>query len=106
MGRSADVVAIRGRWVSVFEAKIDNWRKALEQCETHRLVADFICLAVANGAIADELNAEVKKLGYGLVHFTADQKLLWICKPSRNLQVWRPQRQVWADGIRRVAYAN
>ncbi len=106
MGQSADVVAIRGRWVSVFEAKIDNWRKAIEQCETHRLVADFICLAVANGAINDKLQTEVKKLGYGLVHYTTNQEWRWICKPLRNPEVWRPQRRIWSDGVRRVAYAN
>jgi hypothetical protein len=105
MGQSADVVATRGRWVTVFEAKVGNWRKALQQCEAHEPVADFICVAVACGTIKDKLRVEVEKRGYGLVHYTPNQELQWVCKPMRNSRVWLPQRRVWSDVIRRVAYA-
>src|SRR5438067_204502 len=70
MGQSVDVVAIRGRWVTVFEAKIGKWRKALQQCQGHEAVADYICLALACGTINDDLRSEVEKRGYGLVHYS------------------------------------
>ncbi len=107
MGQSADVVAVRGRWITVFEAKRADWQRALRQCEAHEVVADFVCLAVASVGITERLKAEVAKRGYGLVHFSpASQELQWICKPARNEKVWSPQRKVWLMHSSKVAYAD
>lgn len=107
MGQSADLVAIRGRWVTIFEAKLGDWRRALQQCEAHEPVADYICVAVASATINETLRSEVTKRGYGLVHYrSTDRQLHWVCKPVRNAQVWQPQRRVWSDSVRKVAYAN
>jgi hypothetical protein len=107
MGQSVDVVAVKGRWVTVFEAKRADWRRALRQCEAHEVVADFVCLAVGSVGIKEGLRMEVEKRGYGLVHFSpANQELQWICKPQRNDKVWSPQRRVWLSDSRKVRYAD
>jgi len=32
MGQSADIVAIKGRWVTLIEVKDRNWYRAIQQC--------------------------------------------------------------------------
>jgi len=107
MGQSVDVVAVKGRWITFFEAKRANWRRALQQCQAHEIVADFVCIAVGSVGINDELKAETARRGYGLVHFSpASQQLQWICKPLRNANIWSPQRRLWLDNSRKVDYAD
>jgi hypothetical protein len=107
MGQSADVVAVKGRWITVFEAKRTDWKRALRQCEAHEIVADFVCLAVGSVGVNERLKTEVAKRGYGLVHFSPkNHELQWICKPVRNAKVWSPQREVWLSGSRKVRYAD
>lgn len=107
MGQSADVVAFKGRWITVFEAKRADWKRALRQCEAHEVVADFVCLAVGSVRINERLKTEVSKRGYGLVHFSpTNQEPQWVCKPSRNAKLWSPQRKLWLSDSRKVGYAN
>jgi hypothetical protein len=105
LGASVDVVGTRGRWVTVFEAKVADWRKALRQCETHDTVADYICIVIASARIADHLKEEANRRGYGIIHYSKKTSLLsWICKPVRNTRVWKPQRKLWALSSSRIEY--
>jgi hypothetical protein len=107
MGQSIDVVATRGRWVTVIEAKLQDWRRALNQCRAHEQVADFICIAIGSAEVSDSLTAEATRAGYGIIHFCRDsQEFRWVRRPSRNRRVWLPQRRHWAQGYKRINYAN
>lgn len=107
MGQSIDMVATRGRWVTVIEAKMQDWRRAVNQCRAHEPVADYICIAVASVKISDSLTEEAKRSGYGIIHYCrTSQKFRWVLRPPRNKRIWAPQRRHWARGVKRVDYAN
>jgi hypothetical protein len=107
MGQSIDVVATRGRWVTVIEVKLQNWRRALAQCRAHEQIADFICIAIGSATVSDALTEEAERAGYGIIHFCRDcQRFRWVRHPSRNKRVWPPQRRHWAQSVKRINYAD
>lgn len=104
MGQSADMVATRGRWVTVIEAKMRDWRRALEQCQGHEQVADFVCVAIASVRVADELLRTACARGYGVIHYDVKKgKFGWTLRPRLNRLVWAPQRRHWARKMKDVA---
>jgi hypothetical protein len=107
MGQSADLVATRGRWVTFVEAKVKDWRRAIEQCRAHEAVADYICLALSLKAPSAELLAQVSASGYGLLLRSPQSRgFEWIMRPKRNPKIWRPQRQRTMLAMRGIPYAD
>src|SRR5205809_5829693 len=74
MGQSADIVATRGKWVTLVEVKTRNWSRAVEQCEAHQSIADFICIAIASVSVPDRLAELSEEAGYGLLHYRQDSE--------------------------------
>ena len=107
MGQSVDLVASKGRFLTFVEAKLGNWQRALNQCRAHRLVADYICIAIASVNISETLLLEAKKFGYGVIHFNSeDQTYKWVCEPLKNDEVWKAQRKQLARALRTIKYAS
>lgn len=105
MGQSIDILASKSRWLTAIEAKIANWRRALSQCKTHELIADYICIAIATKKVSEELQTETRKRGYGLIHFDREhQKCTWIVNPERNQKVWQAQRRKFSRNLRGIEY--
>src|SRR5262245_19198701 len=99
MGQSVDLVATRGSWVTVIEAKLRNWRRALAQCQTHEQVADYICVAIGTAVVAPALLEGAASRGYGVLHYDRKNACFnWILRPRRNRLIWKPQRQHWSKG--------
>lgn len=104
MGQSADMVATRGRWVTIIEAKMRDWRRALKQCQGHEQVADFVCVAIASARVANELLHAASARGYGVIHYDGkEHKFGWTLRPRLNRLVWTPQRRYWAQKMKGVA---
>lgn len=107
MGQSADVVAIKGRWVTVVEVKAQNWARAIQQCRAHEQIADFVCVAIASASVSKRLEKFVEEAGYGLLHYSREQHdFEWVIRPQQNKGVWRPQRRHWSRSRRRFGYAD
>ena len=107
MGQSADIVASRGRYVTVIEAKLSDWVRGLRQCVAHEHVADFVCLALAREHASSELKGKISELGYGLILCSPKgRECRWEIKPSRNQRVWKPQRRYWSRALRNIRYAD
>lgn len=107
MGQSADLVATRGRWVTFVEAKVKDWRRAIDQCRAHESVADYICLALCLKRPSAELLAQVDASGYGLLLCDLTSRdCEWITRPKRNSKVWRPQRRKTMSAMRGIPYAD
>ena len=104
MGQSADMVATRGRWVTIIEAKMRDWRRALRQCQGHEQIADFVCVAVASARVANELLRAARAKGYGVIHYDGNKREFgWTLQPRLNRLVWAPQRRYWARTLKGVA---
>ena len=107
MGQSVDLVATRGRWVTVIEAKLADWKRALSQCRTHEHIADYICIALGTASVPHGLIEAVAGLGYGIIHYNRTIKEFeWVVQPRLNRAVWGPQRKYWAGKIRKIPNAN
>src|SRR5205807_2476249 len=103
MGQSVDIVAAKGRFVTCIEAKISNWRRALRQCLAHELVADYICIAFEGTIVSAKLKRDTAALGYGLIwRFPGTSRCEWAVTPSRNRNVWGPQRTKLVADLRSV----
>jgi hypothetical protein len=106
MGQSVDLVATRGRWVTAIEAKLRDWPRAVSQCRAHEAVADFICVAIATLEVPVGLADAAESSGYGIIHYTTETGLEWVLRPRQNRLIWIPQRQRFAEAVRRVSYAD
>ncbi len=107
MGQSADIVATRGKWVTLVEVKTRDWSRAIEQCQAHVQIADFICIAIGSVSVPYGLAEAARSTGYGVLHYCrAEEEFDWVVRPRRNKQVWLPQRRYWAKARRRVLYAD
>lgn len=105
MGQSADLVATRGRWVTFIEAKTKNWRRALQQCRAHELVADFVCVAILANRRTGEVPPPLLESGYGILMVCPrDGTCAWHVRPMLNRSVWMPQRKRMATSLRRIEY--
>lgn len=107
MGQSADLVASRSRWLTFVEAKQHDWRRAFEQCQAHEAVADYICVAISLRSVSNALLQEAKDAGYGLIRCDLDsQTCEWVLHPSRNTNVWAPQRRRLMAAMKAIDYAD
>jgi len=107
MGQSADLVATRGRWVTIIEAKLGDWKRAIAQCRAHEHIADYICIALGSVSVSDRLRDTASELGYGVIHYNRSVKRFdWVLRPKLNRAVWRPQRKYWANMVRKQNYGN
>lgn len=105
MGQSADIIATRSRWVTAIEAKLTDWRRALEQCRAHELVADFVCIAIGTVSVPDELIRAVHECGYGLLHCPpSSSACVWVVRPGRNKSVWGPERTRLVRVMKGIGY--
>jgi hypothetical protein len=105
LGQSADLVATKNRWVTFVEAKVRDWRRALEQCRGHEQVADYICIAVATARRPDALLEIAKQRGYGIIHCRPESgRCEWILTAARNGAVWRPQRRELGKALKELDY--
>jgi hypothetical protein len=107
MGQSADLVATKGRWVTMIEAKTRDWRRAIAQCRAHELVADYVCVALLSECPSDALLVELMRNGYGLLLVSPTTLACnWYAPPERNRDVWTPQRRRLSSSLRQVTYAD
>jgi len=107
MGQSIDLVATKGKYISAIEAKRSNWRRALSQCRAHRLVADYIAIAIPAKKAPNDLIDILESEGWGLLLYNADSdSWAWEKTPKRNPHIWKPQRAKFLSDLKAVAYVS
>ena len=103
MGQSADIVARKGRWLTIIEAKIHDWKRAIKQCKAHESVADYICVAVSSVSIAELFIERAQYKGYGIIHCDPQSRnCKWFIHPKVNKKVWLPQRRQMIKHMRNI----
>jgi hypothetical protein len=94
MGQSVDIVGVKDKCITLMEAKMDNWRRALQQCKAHELVADYICIGLARKTSPPKLDEIANETGLGIVLCDKESGICeWHIRPKRNRQIWEPQRK-------------
>ncbi len=103
LGRSADIVAQKNRWITAVEAKMYDAKTVIEQCKAFDTVADFICIAWGGITVNKAVWNIAKKKGYGIITYNRDKICCeWFMKPKYNYNIWSPQRRLWIEKIREV----
>lgn len=99
MGQSVDMVIQSGDDFTLIEAKLKDWKRAIKQCLAHKLVADYIYIAVATINVSEEFKREASSLGYGILQYDSSNKSInQILKAKRN-SYWKPQRAIFERKI-------
>lgn len=106
LGKSADLVATRGRWVTFVEVKRHDWRTAFNQCRAHELVADYMCIAIGTKHVSSTARRMAEETGIGLLHIKQSGACEWSVLPIRNASIWPPQRKVLAQEMRAIEYES
>lgn len=100
LGRSADIIAKKNRWITAIEAKMYDSKKVIEQCQVHDLLADFICIAWGGGKVNKKIQELANKKGYGIIIYNRDRNACeWFKHPKYNKNIWKPQRRKWLKKI-------
>ena len=102
--QSVDLVLTRGRWLTLIEVKVHDWRKAIYQCRAHEQVADYVCIVIATLNVSYCAMNEIKSRGYGLLHRQHTGEIIWVLKPKRNSIHWKPLRRKFSTTLREIDY--
>ncbi len=107
MGQSVDIVAAYRNCLVAIEVKRSDWHRALNQCNAHRAVADFICIAIGTKTVSPALQEEASRLNYGIIHCPPDGNMCtWAARPKKNARVWKPQQEVFKRRILEIDHGH
>jgi len=107
MGQSVDLVAVRRRCIIAVEAKLVDWKGAIRQCLAHRLVADFVLIALPDSQVTQLVIEGAQREGIGVLAFNQmGCTLTVVLEPKRSRHVWLPQRAVFKEQFERVMNAD
>ncbi len=107
LGQSADIVACKKKSYTFIEAKMHDWKRGLNQCKTHEIVADYICIAIASVHISAKLEYCAKMKGYGIIHCNPNTGICdWFVSPEINENMWFPQRKSFVNSLRDLENGN
>lgn len=99
--RSMDILLVDplGCLIAI-EAKISNWKKAIEQVTTHALTCDYLFLLMPEKKTqnAKMFNTLIEK-GIGLLLLN-DNNLDMPIKPIKSNLIWKPQRKIFVDRLK------
>lgn len=101
MGQSIDVVGRLDNNYYAIEVKLRDWKTAIKQCKAHRLVADYIYIAIPIHNIPQELIDCATKHGYGIYHYS-NSKWVTVINAVRNLKIWKPQKDIFISDYQQV----
>ena len=100
MGQSVDLVVDKEGSLCFIEAKVSDWKRAIDQCRTHELVADYIFIAISTVRISPAFYQEAKRLGYGIIHFNWNTKeISYPLQAKLNKTLWMPQRKEFENKL-------
>lgn len=103
MGQSVDIVTEKDGFITCIEAKMKDWKRAIEQCETHLAVADYIYIAIASKTASEKLCRETARRGWGIYHCNKETgEIITVMLPVKNNKVWNAQRRVFLKNLNNI----
>ena len=106
LGRSGDIIAQKNRWITAIEVKMYDSKKVIEQCKVYDFLADFICIAWGGVTVNRVVHNIALEKGYGIIIYNRDKyQCEWFLNPKYNNNIWKPQRKIWLEKIRKVKNA-
>ena len=114
MGQSIDIVAMKYQEIWAIEAKLTDWKKAIEQCITHTIIADYISIVVAQNKISDNfLNAINNNENYnkdsikrfGILKCDKESGEIKLIKTAQKQEYnWQRQKDIFIEKFNPVEY--
>lgn len=91
--------------VIAIEAKLNNWKCAIQQCKAHTLVCDYIVIALALKKVPLKLLSILNEKGWGLIMYNSiNDSWKWEIKPQKNNNIWKPQRKKFLNKLQEIEY--
>lgn len=87
VSRCIDICLVNKNYeIITIECKLNNWRKAIEQCKDHKLCSDYSYICVPKKKVSSKIIDELKEKGIGLFLYdeTLENPLIEIVSPIRN----------------------
>ena len=92
LGRSIDIVYMRGSSLTSVEFKLSNWRRALVQARDHQLAVDFSYVCMPQRSFTEPMRVAFREVGVGLMFFSMDER--W---PFHKVLAAKRSRAKWAE---------
>lgn len=102
-GQSVDLAYLDEDELTFIEVKVNNWRRAIEQCQKHFISADKIWIAIATSKVNTELEEISKRTGIGILHFKNDNFFVHL-EAKKNSNNWMPQKEVVLNYLHNLEY--
>jgi hypothetical protein len=95
LGRCADMVCMRGRFLFTIEFKLHDWRRAIIQAIDHKLASDYAYICLPKKRNIENLLLELRSAGIGLLFFNeeGDWPFERIVKAPRSDETWAAARE-------------
>lgn len=99
MGQSIDIVVLVDGKIMAIEVKRTDWKRGLEQCRAHFLVADYVLLALGKPILTPLTLSSVNK-GLGILFHDPEWRVK--AKAHQSTRIWQPQRDRFIAQMKEV----
>ena len=107
MGQSVDIAAVKNNEIILFEAKVNNWRKAIAQASYHGYVADFVFIILPQKKYCSQMYDLADSFGIGVIEMDMGRgRLRMTVKPKRSEKIWTPQRNQFMRHLEEILHEN
>lgn len=93
LGRTIDLVYVRGSLLTSVEFKLSNWRRAIAQARDHQLAADFSYICIPPRSLPGPMRIALEDTGVGLLFYSPTKA--W---PFEKVVPAKRSREKWAQG--------
>ena len=100
---SIDIVGEKNGKVLAIEAKLGNWKRGLEQCRNHHLVADYVSVVMGSVSISERLVALARAQGFGVFHCSPrDGVIREVVEPKQSFAIWKSAQDHFVKNFRAI----
>lgn len=94
LGRSIDLVFLKGTDVCSVEFKLKDWKRALRQARDHQLGADLAFICIPERKLSEKMEQAFTESGVGLLFFDPESRHPWkeILPARSSPRTWLPAR--------------
>ncbi len=105
LGRTIDLVFLRGTLLTSVEFKVSDWKRALKQARDHQLAADYSYICMPARRVSPEMRSALHTSGVGLFFFSP--RAAWpfehVLKARRSREKWAEAREALLQYVRTLA---
>lgn len=105
LGRTIDLVYLRGSSLTSVEFKLTDWRRAMMQARDHQLAADFSYICMPTRRLTEPMRLALRESGVGLFFFSHTRSWPFekVVPARRSRDKWKAARADLVEYMRSLA---